>query len=161
MTCSHWNVVTGELFSVRSSRRQRQKVEAFEERLFEEEGWVEVPFLESDDAFSLYREFVDELAPGKGRTELLRALESDKPFRALRQVLKRRPGLQRRWSKVATEEASLRCVVFCVGQGLEMSAAGFAEARETLEEMWSENDRQAGFVAATSLSIGSRGGGAG
>lgn len=154
LTCSHWNVDTGELFSVRSSRRQRGLVEAFEDRLFNEEGWVEVPFLESDDAFGLMREFAAELAPGKARTELLAALDQDKPFRRFRTVLGRRPGIARRWKKLADEEAGMRLAVFCLGQEVEMSGPEFAAAADAVREVWRESDRQEGRVAVSTLSLG-------
>ena len=94
MTASHWNLATGETFAVRHARRQRALVEAFEERLFDDEdgGWVEVPFLESDDAFNLVRAWVADLSPGKGKAELQRAIAGDKPFRAFRTTLKKGRG---------------------------------------------------------------------
>ncbi|MCO4761597.1 MAG: hypothetical protein KC502_08845 [Myxococcales bacterium] len=156
MTCSHWNSQTGDVFRVRSSRRQRALVEAFEERLFDEEGWCEVPFMESDDAFALMGDFAGDLAPGKGRSELLAALAQDKPFRGFRQILKKRPGLDRRWRKVADEEAAVRLVMFCLAQGLVMNHPEFRKAEKMIRAEWDAADRAEGLVAASGLSLGKR-----
>lgn len=153
MTCSHWNPTTGELFRVRSSRRQAALVEAFETRLFSEEGWYEVPFLESDDAFALMGDFARELGRGKGRTELLKALEGDKPFRRFREVLQRRPGLARRWKKVADEEAAMRLAVFCLGQGLTIDHPEFRRAVAEIEREWQRTERAEGLIATAGLSL--------
>ena len=153
MTCSHWNPLTGELFHVRSSRRQAALVEAFEERLFTEEGWHEVPFLESDDAFALMRDFAQDLGRGRGRTELLAALDGDKPFRRFREVLQRRPGLARRWRKVADEEASVRLAVFCLGQNLTFDHPEFERAVAEIEAEWRRAERAEGLISVAGLRL--------
>ena len=153
MTCSHWNTETGEMFKVRSSRRQRTIVEAFEARLFEEEGWHEVPFLESDDEFALMGDFARELGRGKGRSELLAALDGDKPFRRFRNVLKKRPGIARRWRKVANEEASVRLAIFCLGQDLSFEHPEFAEAVSLVRAEWESSERAEGLIVTSGLSL--------
>lgn len=156
MSFSHWNTASGETFSVRHSRRQRALVEAFEERLFEEEDWYEVPFQESDDAFAMIREWVNELRPGKGRAALMLALEGDKPFRAFRVVLKRFPGLARRFERLALEEAQARLVVFCLGQNMVFSSPIFQRLAAQLREQMVDDQGVAPVVATASLSIGRR-----
>jgi len=153
MTCSHWNVLTGEMFAVRSSRRQRKHVDAFESRLFAEEGWHEVPFMESDDEFALMGDFARELGRGKGRTELLGALDGDKPFRRFRNVLKRRPGMARRWRIVANEEAAVRLVVFCLGQDLVFDHAAFKSAVALVQGEWQKAEQAEGLIATAGLSL--------
>ena len=154
MTASHWNVVTGEIFAVKNSRRSRVAVETFEERLFDEEGWHEVPFQESDDAYQMMAAFADELRPGKGRTALLRAVESDKPFRAFRVVCNRYPSLQRRWRRSQDDEALARLVGFCLANELWLDDARFAAEVERVESQWRAADAAEGKLAAAALSIG-------
>ncbi|GEM_PF-3114621 len=156
MSASHWNVETGELFAVRHSRRQRKIVERFEERLFDEDGWLEIPFQESDEAYAMARHFVDELSPGKGRATLARALDADKPFRRFRDVLRKHKGLARRWQRLVNEEAQVRLVLTCVGQGLAIDDPRFAHIASEMESQWQADERQRGLVRADGLSLGQR-----
>ena len=156
MTCSHWNPDTGEMFRVKSSKRQRLLVEAFEDRLFNEEGWHEVPFLESDDEFALMGDFAKELGRGKGRTELLAALAGDKPFRRFREVLQRRPGMERRWRTVANEEASVRLAIFCLGQALRFDHDEYRTAVDFVRAEWESAERAEGLIVTSGLSLSKR-----
>jgi hypothetical protein len=123
---SHWNPLTGEVFSLPRRGDRQRRADAFGLRLMREEGWQEVPWLESDDAFALLTAFVQGLAAGRGKRELLYALDADKPFRSVRAVLGRSPGLARRYQRVVAAEAELRLVQFCLDLGLELGAAEFA-----------------------------------
>lgn len=154
MTASHWNVLTGEVFQVRRGKRSRPRLAAFEERLFDEKGWHEVPFQESDDAYSMAVDFVDELSPGKGRSALRAAVEGDKPFRRFRDALKQYLGLQRRYKTVVAEEALGRLVVFCVANGLQVDDRRFASAAKELEREFAKTDAASPVLSMTSLSIG-------
>ncbi len=156
-SASHWNVETGELFSVRGRRGSRAAVEAFEERLFDEEGWVEVPWLESDDAFAMMEAFVASLAPGRGRLVLQQALASDKPFRAFRAAIASRPGLLRRFRQVELEEASERLCQVAVGLELELPHPALAERQAAIRaeiEASEAEDAARGRVSLGSLRIG-------
>lgn len=156
-SASHWNVETGELFSVRGRRGNRAAVEAFEERLFDEEGWVEVPWLESDDAFAMMEAFVASLAPGRGRTALQQALATDKPFRAFRAAIASRPGLLRRFRQVELEEASERLCQVAVGLDVELPYPALAERQAAIRaeiEAAEDSDAAQGRVAVGSLRIG-------
>mgnify|MGYP006928202227 CR=1 FL=1 len=156
MTASHWNVLTGATFAVRNSRRSRAAVEAFEERLFEEDGWHEVPFQESDDAFAMMNEFADSLRPGKGRTALRNALSDDKPFRRFRAELGRFAGIARRYRELVAEESAARLVVFCLANDLTLDDPRFAKLSRQLQKQLIESELKAAVVPPTSLSLGSK-----
>ena len=156
MTMSHWNVGTGEIFHVRRGKRHRDRVQAFEERLFDEEGWHEVPFQESDDAYAMAMEFVDELRPGKARVQLRLALEGEKPFRRFRDGLKKFAGVHRRYNKVVAEEALGRLVVFCLANSLRIDDPRFAASSRELERQFLQAEKAAPVLAMASLSIGSK-----
>lgn len=123
---SHWNPSSGEVFALPRRGDRQRLADAFGLRVMREEGWQEVPWLESDDAFALLTAFVGGLAAGRGKRELLAALESDKPFRSCRAVLGRSPGLARRYQRVVDAEAELRLVQFCLDLGFEHVAPEFA-----------------------------------
>ncbi|MCB9738152.1 MAG: hypothetical protein H6747_02715 [Deltaproteobacteria bacterium] len=153
---THWNPETGETFSVRGRKGAAEAVEAFEERLFEEEAWIEVPWLESDDAFAMMQAFASELAPGRGRAVLLAALQTDKPFRAFRAALASRPGLLRRFRAVELEEAAERLCQVAVGLGIELP---YPELQERIAAIRAEVAASVpGRVAVASLRIGRTGG---
>lgn len=110
----HWNPASGELFAPPAGPKGQAAREAFELRLLQEDGWIELPWQESDDAYAQARQFVAQLKPGKGRAELARALDTAKPFRSFRAVLGKHPGLARRWEAEANAEALARLVECCV-----------------------------------------------
>lgn len=101
--------------------------------MLEEEGWIEIPWQESDDAYAQARQFVTRLKPGNGRTALSKALDTPKPFRAFRAVLGKHPGLARRWEAEATAEALARMVECCVAHDVALDDPRFAAAREAWE----------------------------
>jgi hypothetical protein len=125
-SCCHWNTETGEHFWLRRPRRQQVEREAFEARLFEEDGWVEVPWLESDDAYAMAKSFVEALEPGRGRTALLVALASPKPFRAFRTEIAARPGLARRWREAEVREATQRLCTIALSLDVPLGGDVFA-----------------------------------
>ena len=127
MRVCHWNPLTGEMFCAPRGRSGRAAVAAFGLRILREEGWLEVPFLESDQAFALAVEWVDGLASGRGKTLAQQAISAEKPFRQLRAVLGRMPGLARRYEQRVREEAEARLVEFCVGLGLCLDHPKFRE----------------------------------
>jgi hypothetical protein len=102
--------------------------EAFELRLLEEDGWIEIPWQESDDAYGQARQWLSKLKPGKGRAELARALDTPKPFRAFRNVLAKHPGLARRWQEESTAEALARMVECLVAHEVTLQDPRFVEA---------------------------------
>ena len=162
-SASHWNPNTGEVFSVRSKRRARSRIEAFEERLFEETGWLEIPYQESDRAHAMLCAFATDLSPGAVRAVLLQALDGDKPFRTFRATISRHHGLQRRLRAWKRAEAEQRMVLFCLGRGLELDHQSFStqadQLREELEgELPSEASLDAVRVAVEALSMTSRAG---
>jgi hypothetical protein len=119
-SCAHWNTETGELFELRSKRGADAAIEAFEERLFAEDGWIEVPWQASDEAFSVAQAFAEELDEGPSRAELLLALEGDKPFRGFRAVLAAHPALARHWRDRDREAATWRLVEMAVALEVEL-----------------------------------------
>jgi hypothetical protein len=125
---SHWNPLTGEIFAGQPGRRGQLAKEAFELRLLEEDGWIEIPWQESDDAYGQARQWLGKLKPGKGRAELARALDTPKPFRAFRTVLAKHPGLARRWQEESTAEALARMVECLVAHEATLSDQRFVEA---------------------------------
>lgn len=132
MRMGHWNPLTGEVFVLPRGKKAHSPAakaakEAFELRLLSEDGWLEVPFQESDDAFDLAVRWAESLEAGRGKVEVMSALQQDKPFRQLRIVLGQRPGLARRYERVQVEEAEGRLVELCVGMGLRLPGARFAE----------------------------------
>lgn len=87
-----------------------QKVEA---RVFEEEDWVELPFLESDEEFQAMEAFAASEAPGRAAPELRAALTGDKPFRRFREVLRAHPAASEAWEEQRLRAALDRLVDFC------------------------------------------------
>jgi hypothetical protein len=123
----HWNPQTGEIFAAPRRKNSRAIAVAFELRVLQEDGWLEVPFLESDEAFSLAVNWAQSLDPGRGKAAVTHALAQDKPFRQLRVVLGQMVGLQRRYEKAVREEAEARLVELCVGLGLTLDHPRFVE----------------------------------
>ncbi len=123
----HWNPQTGEVFVAPRHKKGRAIAAAFELRLLEEEGWLEVPFLESDDAFALAVNWAESLDPGRGKRAVTQALAQEKPFRQLRVVLGQMVGLDRRYEKAVREEAEARLVEFCVSMSLTLNHPRFVE----------------------------------
>lgn len=160
LSMSHWNPRTGEVFSLPRGKRRKDAAAAFEQRLFQEEDWHEIPCLESDDAHALAVAFAETLHPGKGKTAVLAALAGDKPFRNLRQVLAGAPGLARRYRTVLEAEAEERLVTFCEGLGLVLADPRFAAAAARLQEPEFEDEPEphdahgAAHRPAAALSIG-------
>ena len=134
VSLSHWNPTTGEVFAAPRGRQSRATARAFEQRLLTETGWVEVPWLESSDAFALAAAFGDSLGPGRGRVDVLTALAGEKPFRALRRVLDAHPGLRRRYEREVKQEAAFRLVHTCLALGWDLDHPEFARwSREVME----------------------------
>ncbi len=123
----HWNPVTGELFSAPRRKNSPAVAAAFELRLLQEDGWLEVPFLESDEAFALAVNWAQSLDPGRGKALVIQALAQEKPFRQLRVVLGQMVGLARRYDRAVREEAEARLVELCVGLGLTLAHPRFVE----------------------------------
>ena len=123
----HWNPLTGEIFVAPRRKNSPAIAAAFELRLLQEEGWIEVPFLESDEAFELAVNWAQSLDPGRGKAAVTKALAQDKPFRQLRAVLGQMVGLARRYEKAVREEAEARLVELCVGLGMTLDHPRFLE----------------------------------
>jgi hypothetical protein len=141
LTMSHWNPMTGEVFWLPHGQANRKATaEAFENRLFREQGWFEVPFLESDEAFGLAGSFAASLTAGRGKADVMAALEGPKPFRALRTVLAGAPGLDRRHKRFVEAEAELRLATFCASQGLDLDDPRFAIALGHAAETWGDDE---------------------
>ena len=130
----HWNPQTGETFVAPRRKNSRAIAEAFELRLLQEDGWLEVPFLESDEAFALAVSWAQSLDPGRGKAAVTHALAQDKPFRHLRTVLGEMVGLQRRYDRAVREEAEGRLVELCVGLGLTLAHPRFVELAPYFED---------------------------
>lgn len=162
MTMSHWNPVTGEMFRLPRGKNAKAAASAFETRLWQEEDWLEVPYLESDAAHALALAFARGLRPGKGKTEILEALAEDKPFRKLRAVLGRAPGLQRRYDAVLDAEAETRLVMFCEELDLSLDDPRFAvalaelQAHEPVDGVEQDPHEVGPLRSPGSLSIGRR-----
>ena len=127
MRMGHWNPQTGEVFVAPRGKKGRAIAHAFELRILEEDGWLEVPFLESDEAYELAVSWAQGLDPGRGKAAVTQALAQEKPFRQLRAVLGQMVGLDRRYEKAVREEAEARLVELCVGMGLRLAHARFDE----------------------------------
>lgn len=123
----HWNPLTGELFAAPRRKNSPAIAAAFELRILQEDGWLEVPFLESDEAFALAVNWAQSLDPGRGKAAVTQALAREKPFRHLRAVLGQMIGLARRYDKAVQEEAEARLVELCVGMGMTLAHPRFAE----------------------------------
>ena len=123
----HWNPLTGEVFVAPRRRNSPAIVQAFELRLLREEGWLEVPFLESDEAYELAVNWAQSLDPGRGKAAVTQALAQEKPFRQLRTVLGQMVGLARRYENRVREEAEARLVELCVGLGYTLDHPRFEE----------------------------------
>jgi hypothetical protein len=136
---SHWNTATGEVFYLGKSKDRQARAEAFQQRLFAEDDWIEVPYLESADGFALAQKFAQSLASGRGKTSVLQALAGPKPFRVLRTVLAGAPGLQRRYERMLKQEAELRLAEVCLGLNLTLADPRFQTAAERLLEAQEED----------------------
>ena len=160
MRMGHWNPLTGETFVLPRGKKgltpaAKAARSAFELRLLAEEGWQEVPFQESDDAFDLAVRWAESLEAGRGKAEIITALQADKPFRQLRVVLAQRPGLARRYERVQVEEAEGRLTEFCVSLGLTLAHPRFAELAPHFADPDEPEDVPVPRVRAVSaLSIG-------
>lgn len=132
LRASHWNPRTGEVFTLPRGKERRARAEAFEQRLMNEEDWIEVPGLESDDAYALAIAFAATLQPGRGKAAVQQALAGPKPFRVLRHVLAGAPGLARRYDRMIRQEAELRLAEVCLGLELRLADKRFATALERL-----------------------------
>ena len=160
MSMSHWNPMTGEVFFLPRGKSAKAAAAVFEARLWQEEDWLEVPYLESDSAHALAVAFARGLRPGKGKTEILESLTGDKPFRKLRAVLGRAPGLQRRYDAVLDAEAETRLVQFCAELDLSLGDPRFGvalaeiQAHEPVEVVEFEPREAGPRRSAASLSIG-------
>lgn len=130
---SHWNPRTGEVFAAPRGKARTAAAEAFEARLFDDEDWIEVPCLESDVGHAMAVAFADGLRPGRGRTAVRAALAGPKPFRALREAMAGKPGIQRRYRRMLEEEASGRLVEFCVSQRMLLLDARFDAMLDALD----------------------------
>jgi len=128
ISMSHWNPATGELFELPRGKARRAQAEAFEQRLWASDAWVEVPCQESDDAFAHARAFVAGLAPGRGKATLGHALDEAKPFRAFRAAIAAMPGLRRRWDAALAAEAEQRLAGFCLAHGWRIADRRFDDA---------------------------------
>ncbi len=132
LSMSHWNPRTGEIFTLTKGRDRQARAEAFQQRLFSEDDWIEVPCLESADGYALAEAFANSLSSGRGKQAVQQALAGPKPFRALRQVLAQAPGLDRRYEKMVREEAELRLAELCLGLELLHPDPRFTQAAERL-----------------------------
>ncbi len=154
-SCAHWNTETGELFELRTKKGADAALEAFEERLFAEDGWIEVPWQPSDEAFSVAQAFAEELDDGPSRAELLLALEGDKPFRAFRAVLAAHPALARHWRERDREAAAWRLVEVAVALDVELPTDKLrAMAAELAAEQGDDEGEGAGVTEASALPTG-------
>lgn len=140
LNLSHWNPSTGEVFYLGKGKYRGAKAEAFQQRLFREDDWIEVPHLESADGFALAQKFAQSLSSGRGKTAVVQALAGPKPFRALRTVLAGAPGLQRRYERMLKAEAELRLAEVCLGLNLTLADPRFQTAAERLLEAEEEPD---------------------
>jgi hypothetical protein len=138
LAMTHWNPRTGEMFALPRGKQRRATAHTFELRLLAESDWIEVPWLESGDAFAMAQAFVDALDPGRARAQLVAALVGPKPFRALRTVLEGHPGLRRKYRRVCEEEAAERLVHTCLALGLRLADPRFDAAAARVQEALDE-----------------------
>lgn len=131
VSMSHWNPATGELFEAPRGKQRAATVQRFEERLWKDANWIEIPYQESDEAFAAAQQFVDDLRAGKAKTQLAAALQGSKPFRAFRTVLAAHPGLQRRWNDLQNQQSAERLVEFCLSQSYFIDDPRFEQALES------------------------------
>lgn len=130
VSMSHWQPQTGETFQVRPGNAAKRAAQgaAFEQRLWHEEQWVEIPCQESDVAFVQLQTFVAALRPGKAKAQLTVIVQAPKPFRHFRQRVAKWPGVARRWQSVVDAEAALRLAQFCLAQGWRLADPRFDDA---------------------------------
>lgn len=130
VSMSHWNPGTGECFELPRGKQRAATAARFEQRLWQDERWVEIPCQESADGYQQAVAFTAQLRPGKACQQLQRALAGPKPFRGFRAVLQAHPGLQRRWQDGVEAEAELRLAEFCLAQGWRLADPRFDVAVE-------------------------------
>lgn len=130
--CAHWNIVSQEVFSLRGRQGAESALEAFEQRLFEEDGWVEVPWVESDEAHGIAEAFVEEFDDPKLAARLGQALAGPKPFRAFRAVLATNPAVADLWREREDEAAAWRLAELCVAWDVAPPTAALQAMVETL-----------------------------
>ncbi len=163
VSMSHWNPTTGETFEAPRGKQRAITVQRFEERLWRDTQWMEIPYQESDEAFAQTEQFVADLRAGKAKTQLAAALIGPKPFRAFRAVLGAHPGLQRRWNDLQAQQSAERLVEFCLAQGyliedprFEQALEGWLDAREAEDDEDDDEDAPIPAVpAAARRAIGS------
>ncbi len=132
---SHWNPRSGEVFVAPNGDKRSKAVADFEQKLFEDADWIEVPFVESDTAHELAVKWCETLAAGKGKVAVKTALLGPKPFRALRAALKGAPGLARRYQRALEEEAAIRLVEFCLSQDWRLDDPRFDAIADQIRQL--------------------------
>jgi len=132
---SHWNPRSGAVFVAPTGEKRGKAVADFEQRLFDDADWIEVPFVESDTAHELAVKWCETLAAGKGKAAVKAALLGPKPFRALRAALKSAPGLARRYQRAMEEEAAIRLVEFCLSQDWRLNDPRFDAIAQRITDL--------------------------
>jgi len=117
---SSWvNLITGEVKRFNPRKLGEERVLALESALYDEEGWVEIPYAESDDEYHDMRAFAASPEAGRGSRDLIMALGDDKPFRRFREALRKHDDARGAWFENRRREAELRLVAFCIAMELE------------------------------------------
>lgn len=141
------NTRTGHILYHNPKKLGAARAQRIETRVFEEEDWVELPFLESDDEFAAMEAFAE--AAGRSGAELREALAGEKPFRRFREVLRQQPDVMSAWEQERLRAALDRVIEFCEAMEIEIDHPAFAALQSAA--------RGEGTVApADTLSIGRR-----
>ncbi|MFT5431836.1 MAG: hypothetical protein ACI9OJ_002534 [Myxococcota bacterium] len=111
---SSWiNIQTGDAKRFNPRKLGADRVAELEEALYDEEGWVEIPYAESDDEYQDMRAFATSPECGRAGRDLIMGLADEKPFRSFRVALKNHKPAKAAWFENRRKEAELRLVAFC------------------------------------------------
>lgn len=141
------NTRTGKLLYHNPRKLGAARAQKVEERVFEEEDWIEIPYVESDEEFAAMEAFASSGAAGEAREALRSAITSDKPFRRFREALRQAPGAAAAWEEERLRAALDRLVDFCEALEIEIDHPAFAALRSAARG-------EATLAPASSLSIG-------
>ena len=140
------NIETGEVKRFNPRKLGRAKYEALEERLYDEQGWVEVPYAESDDEFADMMSFAASPDAGKASKHLIFALQAPKPFRGFRTTLEQHQSAAAMWDANRLREAEHRLVAFCRAYDIHLDSERF---QHVMQEQLSWNDEEDAAPATT------------
>lgn len=143
------NLRTGHVLFHNPRKIGAARAQKVEDRVFAEEDWVELPFLESDEEFAAMEAFAGSDDAGAAGVELTAALQGEKPFRRFRETLRLHPAVAEAWEQQRLRDAMDRLVEFCDAMEVAIDHPAF-------DALHAAATGEGTVAPAASLSIGRR-----